>query len=43
MALRGSNLANTDWVLAAAIYTGKETKLMMNSGKARYKQSKIEK
>lgn len=30
LALRGSNLANTTWVIAVVVYTGKETKLMLN-------------
>jgi magnesium-transporting ATPase (P-type) len=30
LALRGSNLANTKWAIGAVIYTGKQTKLMMN-------------
>ena len=28
--LRGSILANTDWIIGAAIYTGKETKIVLN-------------
>eukprot|EP00347_Sterkiella_histriomuscorum_P002642 403367358 len=43
LALRGSNLANTNWVIAVTVYTGKETKLMLNQGLSRFKQSKIEK
>lgn len=43
LALRGSNLANTKWAIGAVLYTGKQTKLMMNQGLSRYKQSKIEK
>ena len=43
MCLRGSNLANTDWALATVVYTGKLTKLMLNSGVPRFKQSRIEK
>lgn len=30
LALRGSNLANTSWVIGVIVYTGKETKLMLN-------------
>lgn len=29
--LKGSSLKNTDWVLAFVLYTGNDTKLMMNS------------
>lgn len=32
IALRGSNLANTNWIIGVVLYTGKDTKLMMNSG-----------
>lgn len=41
--LRGSKLRNTEWVLGCVIYTGHETKLMMNSlSKAPLKQSLVE-
>ena len=40
--LRGSNLANTNWIIGAVIYTGKQTKLMLNQGGHRYKQSRVE-
>ena len=30
--LRGSNLANTEWIIGVVVYTGKDTRLMMNSG-----------
>lgn len=43
LALRGSNLANTDWAIGTVIYTGKQTKLMLNQGLYRFKQSKVEK
>lgn len=43
LALRGSNLANTEWVIGVIAYSGKETKLMLNYGLSRFKQSKIEK
>lgn len=43
--LRGSNLANTNWVIGAVVYTGQETKIMLNQGAHGiiYKQSQLEK
>lgn len=41
--LKGSALKNTEWVLGVVIYTGKDTKLMMNSQKSRVKRSHVEK
>lgn len=41
--LRGSSLRNTEWVYGVAIYTGHETKVMMNSANNKAKFSKIEK
>jgi magnesium-transporting ATPase (P-type) len=43
LGLRGSNLANTNWVIGVVVYTGKDSKLMLNYGHSRYKQSRIEK
>ena len=43
MLMRGSSLRNTAWVYGIAIYTGHETKVMMNSSKNQPKFSKIEK
>ena len=40
--LRGSALKNTDWVVGIAVYTGHETKIMLNSPKARSKFSRVE-
>ena len=40
--LKGAVLKNTDWVLAFVLYTGRETKLMMNSQQARFKSSRVE-
>jgi magnesium-transporting ATPase (P-type) len=37
LGLRGSNLANTHWAIGAAVYTGKDTKLMKNYGLSRFK------
>jgi len=41
--LRGSTLSNTKWIIGAVVFTGRQTKLMVNQGKAKFKQSKIEK
>jgi phospholipid-translocating ATPase len=35
-------LKNTDWIVGFVIFTGDDTKLMMNSQKVRFKQSKME-
>lgn len=40
--LKGSYLRNTDWIVGYCIYTGLDTRLMMNSQKVRHKQSKVE-
>ena len=40
--LRGAKLMNTKWIFGAVIYTGHETKLMMNSTKAPLKRSTID-
>ena len=40
--LRGSSLRNTDWIYGVVIYTGHDTKVMMNSSKSRAKFSQIE-
>jgi phospholipid-translocating ATPase len=32
MPLRGCSLQNTSWVLGAVVFTGAETKIMLNSG-----------
>ena len=39
--LRGCVVKNTDWVIGAVVYTGHETKVMLNSKKAPSKMSKI--
>jgi len=41
--LRGSSLRNTEWIYGVAVYTGHDSKVMMNSTRSRPKQSKIEK
>jgi magnesium-transporting ATPase (P-type) len=43
MLLKGASLKNTEWVVAFVVFTGDETKLMLNSQKATFKQSKVEK
>jgi magnesium-transporting ATPase (P-type) len=43
MLMRGSSLRNTEWAYGVAIYTGHDTKVMMNSSKSQPKFSKIEK
>ena len=40
--LRGSSLRDTEFVLGLVIYSGSETKIMMNSIKAKYKFSRLE-
>ena len=39
--LRGCSLRNTDWVLGVVVYTGRETKIMLNSGITPSKRSRI--
>jgi phospholipid-translocating ATPase len=41
--LRGCNLKNTDWVIGAVVFTGEETRIMMNSGTTPSKRSRIAK
>ena len=40
--LRGCSLRNTDWIIGLTIYTGHESKIMLNSVKARPKKSRVE-
>ena len=40
--LRGTSLRNTDWVYGLVIYSGHDTRIMMNSSKARTKFSNLE-
>lgn len=42
LVIRGASLRNTDYIIGVVVYTGKDTKLMLNSGEPRYKQSQIE-
>ena len=41
--LKGASLKNTEWTIGLAVFTGHDTKIMMNSQKAIFKQSKLEK
>jgi len=41
--LRGSSLKNTEYIYGIVLYTGHETKVMMNSVKSKSKLSKLEK
>ncbi len=41
--LRGAKLMNTSWVFGVVVYTGHETKLLMNSTRAPLKRSNIDK
>ncbi|KAI8643221.1 hypothetical protein BD408DRAFT_401981 [Parasitella parasitica] len=43
MLLRGCVLRNTGWVIGLVLFTGNETKIMLNSGKTPSKRSKMEK
>jgi len=40
--LRGSSLRNTDWIYGLVVYTGHDSKVMMNSSRPRTKFSNIE-
>lgn len=40
--MRDSTLVNTDIIIGVCVYTGKDTKVMMNGGDAKYKQSNVE-
>ena len=40
--LREAQLKNTEYVLCAVVYTGKDTKIMMNANEPRFKMSNIE-
>ena len=40
--LKGTYLKNTQWVLGFVVYTGRETRIMMNSQLGSHKQSNVE-
>lgn len=40
--LRGTVLRNTNWVIGVVLFTGEDTKIMMNSGGTPSKRSKVE-
>ncbi|KAH8099600.1 phospholipid-translocating P-type ATPase [Cristinia sonorae] len=40
--LRGTVIRNTDWVIGLVLYTGEDTKIVMNSGNTPSKRSKVE-
>lgn len=39
--LRGCTLRNTEWILGVVVFTGRETKIMLNSGMTPSKRSRI--
>ena len=43
MLLRGCSIRNTTWVVGLVVFTGKDTKIMLNGGDTPSKRSKIEK
>ena len=40
--LRGCSLKNTEWIYGLVVYTGFDTKIMLNSTKSRPKHSTLE-
>lgn len=40
---RGSILRNVEWAIGIVLYTGHDTKIMLNSISGKYKTSKVEK
>ena len=40
--LRGCNLRNTNWAIGAVVYTGQESKIMLNASEVRSKRSYLE-
>ena len=43
LCVRGSSLKNTEWIYGLVVYTGHDTKIMMNSTAAKSKFSNLEK
>ena len=43
MLLRGCRLRNTKWCYGLVVFAGSDTKLMKNGGKAKFKQTHIDK
>lgn len=41
--LRGSSLRNTDWIIGLVVYTGHQSKLLMNQNATPHKSSRVEK
>ncbi|GAC98262.1 phospholipid-transporting ATPase 1 [Pseudozyma hubeiensis SY62] len=41
--LRGCAVRNTEWIIGVVVFTGEDTKIMLNSGETPSKRSKIEK
>ena len=42
LVLRGMSLRNTEHIYGLAVFTGHETKVMMNSAESKYKKSRLE-
>ena len=40
--LRGCVLRNTSWCYGLVLFAGRDTKLMMNGGKAKFKRTRID-
>ncbi|KAJ2156228.1 hypothetical protein GGF46_005333 [Coemansia sp. RSA 552] len=40
--LRGMTVRNTDWIIGVVLYTGDQTKIILNSGPTPFKRSRIE-
>ncbi|KAJ2390079.1 phospholipid transporting ATPase, partial [Coemansia sp. RSA 2559] len=40
--LRGMTIRNTDWIVGIVLYTGEQTKIVLNSGPTPFKRSRIE-